>query len=84
MDASDKLGVGELRPHFVASALERIVRTRNPNRIANHFGWLIAQDERFEEAIREALNDCHDGCGPSAAHRVRIAVGELILKYPEC
>jgi hypothetical protein len=74
----------ELPPHRVATELERIVRTGNPNRVANHFGWFIARDEEVENVVRKALADEPDGCGPSASHRVRVAVGEFILNYPDC
>jgi hypothetical protein len=76
--------VSELPPHRVATELERIVRKGNPNRVANHLGWFIARDEEVEEVIRKALAAESDGCGPGAAHRVRIAVGEFILNYPDC
>jgi hypothetical protein len=80
---AEKLAL-ELPPHRVATELERIVRTGNPNRVANHFGWFIARDEEVEEVIRKALAEDCNGCGPSAAQRVRVAVGEFILNYPNC
>ena len=79
MSTQENRRAKEMPPHWISSDLERIVATGNANRIANHLGRLIGRDPRVEVAIRKALDDEHDGCGPNAAHRVRIAVGKLLL-----
>jgi hypothetical protein len=83
MNNEEERTAGDLRPHWVSNELAEIVETGNANRICNHLARLIKNDPRFEAAVLKALNDKphrHE-VGPSAAQRVRVAVGELILNY---
>jgi hypothetical protein len=71
---------GELPPHWAATAIESVIATHDPKKIARAFGDAIANSQHVEEAIENALIEPQpEGIkGPGLAHRVRRAVASAI------
>ena len=80
-----KREVGELAPHWFADEIARAVSTGRVGMVAREIGRTIRTDPRILAVIKEALIEPCDPrtCGASAKHRVRIAVAEAMLNYPD-